>query len=154
MDSNHLTETRLIEKAGLSGSGDIGKTMGSMEELPTLSERIKRILNIISTAERRPGNMICFIMYDITSNKVRTIIAKFLQNKGCTRVQKSIFMADLSSESFQDIGKKLAEIQKMYDNEDSILIVPLSQDYARAMKIIGQQVDLDLILHAKNTLFF
>ncbi len=154
MDSNHLTETRLLEKAGLSGSGDIGKAMGSMEELPTLSERIKRILNIISTAERRPGNMICFIMYDITSNKVRTIIAKFLLNKGCTRVQKSIFMADLSSESFQDIGKKLAEIQKMYDNEDSILIIPLSQDYARAMKIIGQQVDIDLILHAKNTLFF
>ncbi len=154
MDSNHLTEMRLIEKAGLSGSGVIGKTMGSLEELHTLSERIKRILNIISTAERSPGNMICFIMYDITSNKVRTIIAKFLLNKGCTRVQKSIFMADLSSESFQDIGKKLAEIQKMYDNEDSILIIPLSQDYARAMKIIGQQVDIDLILHAKNTLFF
>jgi CRISPR-associated protein Cas2 len=42
----------------------------------------------------------------------------------------------------------------MYDNNDSILIVPLSEDYARAMKIIGQDVDIDLILHSKNTLFF
>ena len=93
-------------------------------------------------------------MYDITSNKVRTTIAKFLLKKGCTRVQKSIFMADMPSDEVQDIAQKLTEIQKMYDNNDSILIVPLSEDYARAMKIIGQEVDIDLILHSKNTLFF
>ena len=98
--------------------------------------------------------MICFIMYDITSNKVRTLIAKFLLKKECTRVQKSIFMADMPSDEVQDIAQKLTEIQKMYDNNDSILIVPLSEDYARAMKIIGQDVDIDLILHSKNTLFF
>lgn len=93
-------------------------------------------------------------MYDITSNKVRTLIAKFLLKKGCTWVQKSIFMADMPSDEVQDIAQKLTEIQKMYDNNDSILIVPLSEDYARAMKIIGQDVDIDLILHSKNTLFF
>lgn len=82
------------------------------------------------------------------------LIAKFLQDKGCTRVQKSIFMADMPSDALQDIAMKLTEIQKMYDNNDSILIVPLSEDYARAMKIIGQEVDIDLILHSKNTLFF
>lgn len=98
--------------------------------------------------------MICFIMYDITSNKVRTLIAKFLLRKGCIRIQKSIFMADMPSDEVQDIAQKLTEIQKMYDNNDSILIVPLSEDYARAMKIIGQDVDIDLILHSKNTLFF
>lgn len=57
-------------------------------------------------------------------------------------------------DELQDIAMKLTEIQKMYDNNDSILIVPLSEDYARAMKIIGQEVDIDLILHSKNTLFF
>lgn len=93
-------------------------------------------------------------MYDITSNKVRTSIAKFLLKKGCTRVQKSIFMADMPSDEVEDIAQKLTEIKKMYDNNDSILIVPLSEDYARAMKIIGQEVDIDLILHSKNTLFF
>ena len=98
--------------------------------------------------------MICFIMYDITSNKVRTLIAKFLLKKECIRIQKSIFMADMPSDEVQDIAQKLTEIQKMYDNNDSILIVPLSEDYARAMKIIGQEVDIDLILHSKNTLFF
>lgn len=62
--------------------------------------------------------------------------------------------ADMPSDEVQDIAQKLTEIQKMYDNNDSILIVPLSEDYARAMKIIGQEVDIDLILHSKNTLFF
>lgn len=154
MKGNHLIETRLIGGAGLSGAGTIGRTTGCLEELPTLPERIRQILNIISSAERKPGKMICFIMYDITSNKVRTLIAKFLQSKGCTRVQKSIFMADMPSDALQDIAMKLTDIQKMYDNNDSILIVPLSEDYARAMKIIGQEVDVDLILHSKNTLFF
>lgn len=78
----------------------------------------------------------------------------FLLKKGSTRVQKSIFMADMPSDEVQDIAQKLTEILKMYDNNDSILIVPLSEDYARAMKIIGQEVDIDLILHSKNTLFF
>lgn len=152
MKGNHLIETRLIGQAGLAGTGSIGRVTGNLDELPTLPERIRQILNIISSAERKPGYMICFIMYDITSNKVRTLIAKFLLKKGCTRVQKSIFMADMPSEEVQDIAQKLTEIQKMYDNNDSILIVPLSEDYARAMKIIGQEVSLDLILHDKNTL--
>ena len=77
-----------------------------------------------------------------------------IDSKIPTRVQKSIFMADMPSDEVQDIAQKLTEIQKMYDNNDSILIVPLSEDYARAMKIIGQDVDIDLILHSKNTLFF
>lgn len=152
MKGNHLIETRLIGQAGLAGTDSIGRVTGNLDELPTLPERIRQILNIISSAERKPGYMICFIMYDITSNKVRTSIAKFLLKKGCTRVQKSIFMADMPSDEVQDIAQKLSEIQKMYDNNDSILIVPLSEDYARAMKIIGQDVDIDLILHSIGTI--
>lgn len=84
----------------------------------------------------------------------QNIDSKVPTEKRCTRVQKSIFMADMPSEEVQDIAQKLTKIQKMYDNNDSILIVPLSEDYARAMKIIGQDVNIDLILHSKNTLFF
>ncbi|WP_249170570.1 hypothetical protein [Porphyromonas levii] len=48
----------------------------------------------------------------------------------------------------------LAEVQACYDNEDSILIVPISTDYLQAMKVIGAAIDVDLILKRKNTLFF
>lgn len=154
MKSNYIIATKLIGNAGLSGSPNIGSNVWVPDDLPTLTERIRHILKIVSTSETKPGYMICFIMYDISSNKVRGIIAKFLQNRGCTRVQKSIFMASLPADTVKDIVNKLTEIQQMYANDDSILIVPLSDDYARAMKIIGQEVNIDLILHDKNTLFF
>ena len=150
----YLEQLRLIRCSGLSGSGMVARTCGNLDSLPSLPERVRHIMDIVLSKDRKPGYMICFIMYDVTSNKVRRRIAKYLQGKGCTRIQKSIFMADLPVSAYDDIGKALANVQKMYDNSDSILIVPLSEDYARAMKIIGQQVDLDLLMHTKNTLFF
>lgn len=54
----------------------------------------------------------------------------------------------------KEIRKDLAEVQSMYDNEDSILVVPISIDYLQAMKVIGKSLDIDLIMHNKNTLFF
>lgn len=52
------------------------------------------------------------------------------------------------------IRKDLTAVQAAYDNNDSILIVPISSDYLKAMKIIGQKIELDVIMHNKNTLFF
>ena len=98
--------------------------------------------------------MLFFVMYDIENNKVRRYVVKYLERKGCTRVQKSIFLADLSIEQYQDIRNDLAEVQAVYENKDSILVVPISTDYLKAMKVIGQNVDIDIIMHTRNTLFF
>ena len=98
--------------------------------------------------------MLFFVMYDIESNKVRYQIMKYLIKKGCTRVQKSIFLADLPSSIYNTIREELALVQESYDNNDSILIVPISTDYLSAMKIIGQSIDIDVITRSKNTLFF
>ncbi len=144
----------IIKASGLSGSGSISRDSDNLEDLLSLQERIHRILNIVLYKKRKAGNMICFIMYDITSNKVRSRIAKYLLGKGCTRIQKSIFMADLPVSTYNEINDALVEVQRLYENNDSILIVPLSEDYVKAMKIIGQQVDMDLMMHVKTTLFF
>ena len=98
--------------------------------------------------------MLFFVMYDIESNKVRRYVVKYLERKGCTRIQKSIFLADLSMDKYQDIRNDLAEVQAAYDNNDSILVVPITTDYLRSMKIIGQNIDVDIITHTRNTLFF
>jgi CRISPR-associated endonuclease Cas2 len=76
-------------------------------------------------------------MYDIENNKVRNQIAKYLIKKGCTRVQRSIFLADLNTDTYEMIKSDLTEVQAMYDNHDSILIVPVSMEHIRAMKVIG-----------------
>ena len=98
--------------------------------------------------------MLFFVMYDIESNKVRRYVVKYLERKGCTRVQKSIFLANLSMEKYQDIRNDLAAVQAAYANEDSILIVPITTDYLRSMKVIGQNIDIDIITHTQSTLFF
>ena len=98
--------------------------------------------------------MLFFVMYDIESNKVRNLVAKYLIRMGCTRIQKSFFLADLEPDSVSKIKSDLADVQSAYENNDSILIVPVSTDELRAMKIIGQNIDVDLIVRNKNTLFF
>lgn len=109
---------------------------------------------LVNKKKRNTGNMLFFVMYDIENNKVRRYVVKYLEHKGCTRVQKSIFLADLSIEQYQDIRNDLAEVQAVYENKDSILVVPISTDYLKAMKVIGQNVDIDIIMHTRNTLFF
>ena len=94
------------------------------------------------------------VMYDIESNKVRYNVVKYLERMGCHRIQKSIFLANLSIEKYESIKNDLAEVQSLYDNHDSILVCPVSSDLLRSMKVIGQNINLDIITHSKNTLFF
>lgn len=95
-----------------------------------------------------------FVMYDIENNKIRRYLVKYLEKHGCVRIQKSIFLANLSNSLYEQIKKDLAEVNECYENEDSILIVPISTDYLSAMKVIGQKIDVDIITKNKNTLFF
>lgn len=124
------------------------------DDVSSLEDRLKKILGIVQQQNRPVGNMLFFVMYDIESTKVRNQVVKYLQRKGCIRVQKSIFLADLPANIYNDIRQDLTEVQAVYDNNDSILIVPVSTDMLRSMKIIGQTIELDVIMHTKNTLFF
>ena len=73
---------------------------------------------------------------------------------GCFPVQRSIFLADTAVEVYEQIKSDLAEVQDSYENEDSIIVLPVSTDYLRMMKIIGQKLEIDVITHSRNTLFF
>lgn len=123
------------------------------EGLPDISQRVQTIFNI-AQQKKKSTDMLFFVMYDIESNKVRRYVVKYLERKGCMRVQKSIFLANLPMEKYQDIRNDLAEVQAAYDNQDSILIVPITTDYLRSMKVIGQNLDIDIITHTRTTLFF
>ena len=98
--------------------------------------------------------MLFFVMYDIESNKVRTLIHKYLKRKGCTPIQRSIFLANTSMDVYEEIKADLVAVQEAYENNDSIIVLPVSTDYLRMMKIIGQKIEIDVITHSRNTLFF
>ena len=124
------------------------------EKMCSLETRIKKIFGLAENTRRRLGRMLFFVMYDIESDKVRRLVCKYLIKEGCTRVQKSIFLADCPVEIYNKIRSELAEVQAFYENEDSIIILPVTSDYLRMMKVIGKNVDVDVITHSKNTLFF
>lgn len=140
--------------AGISGSAVPNRIDNDLDNLSSLEERVSKVLGIVNRSNRSATSMLFFVMYDIESNKVRNQVVKYLQRKGCVRVQKSIFLADLEIAEYNNIRNDLAEVQAAYENKDSILVVPISSDYLRSMKIIGQKVELDVIMHSKNTLFF
>lgn len=124
------------------------------DELRPLPERIKDMLNIVQSEPVKATDMTYLIMYDITSDKVRNLIAKYLERQGCIRIQKSVFIARSEARNFQAICDTLNEVNNYYENQDSILLVPVNTSDVRSMKVIGKALQIDIITDKPNTLFF
>ena len=146
-------QAKKLLESGICGSPKVENKEPS-DSLSPLEDRIKDLLGLTESRKKRQDRMLFFVMYDIESNKVRRLVCKYLIREGCSRVQRSIFLADLTIDTYARIKNDLAEIQTLYDNEDSIIVLPVSTDYLRMMKVIGKTVDVDIITHTKNTLFF
>ena len=151
---HYLEVLRKLKNSGMENSPPINRRLNILDSLPSLEERISLMLGIINRKKDLFGYMLFFVMYDIESNKVRYNVVKYLERMGCHRIQKSIFLADLSTEKYESIKNDLAEVQSLYDNHDSIIVCPVSSDLLRCMRVIGQSINLDIILRSKNTLFF
>lgn len=151
---HYLEVLRKLKSSGLDDSPSLNRISNNLDALPTLQERIDAILGIIRQTTKQSDKMLFFVMYDIESNKVRYNVVKYLERMGCLRIQKSIFLANLSMDKYESIKSDLAEVQSLYDNHDSIIVCPVSSDLLRSMKVIGQNINLDVITQSKNTLFF
>ena len=120
-----------------------------------LSERIVAIKSLFQRfSEKKITDMLFFISYDIEDNKVRTHIAKYLLRKGCTRLQKSVYFGSAKREEYHHIVNTLHEVQAMYQNEDSIFVLPVGEDNIHKMEVIGQNLSLKLEINPGSTFFF
>lgn len=61
---------------------------------------------------------------------------------------------EVSMEKYEQIKGDMVMVQSLYENHDSIIVCPVSSDILRSMKIIGQNINIDVITQNKNTLFF
>lgn len=153
MNNSYAYKSKLWRKSGIADSPTLNREISRIENLPNIEERVQYILGIINSPVRR-NRMLFFVMYDIHSNKVRAQIFKYLERAGCYRIQRSVFLADLSVEKYEEIKQDLIEVQESYENNDSILVIPISTDYISAMKVIGESLDIDLITNNINVLIF
>ena len=150
----YIEVLRGLAHAGVKDSPDVNRVTGNTEDMPSLRDRVDFLIGVVNRQQRKATDMLFFIMYDIESNKVRREIAKYLEDKGCFRIQKSIFLASADRSVYEQIKADLAEVQALYDNHDSIILCPVSTDEMRAMKVIGQELNIDIITQTSNTLFF
>lgn len=147
-----------LRRAGFSVAEINQETCDSTENdedilLVPLPERIKKIIGIIQDKPIKSTTMNYLILYDISNNKVRTLVAKYLESKGCIRIQKSVFLSHSNHKKFDEIRETLVDINDAYENEDSIILIPINVSDARSMKLIGQNVNIDQIIDPPNTIF-
>ncbi len=142
-----------IRRAGLLADLETLPPENSDDLLQPLSTRIEMILGILQGKPIKSTTMNYLIMYDIQNNKVRTLVAKYLAKNGCIRVQKSVFLVHSDHKKFDEIRQTLVEINDVYENSDSIILVPLNISDARSMKLIGKNVNIEQIIDPPNTVF-
>ena len=126
----------------------------SLAEL-NIEQKIHHIMEWMARQSRVKSNtMLYIIMYDIENNKIRTHIAKYLIKKGCLRIQKSVYLAKSSASVMKEISTTLKEINEIYENEDSIFVLPVPEEKFNNITVIGQNVEFEIVTKPKNVLFF
>jgi CRISPR-associated protein Cas2 len=122
----------------------------------TLPDALKGFFDFLKNAQtlKRSEDMYCFIMYDIENTKIRNMMAKYLIQKGCIRVQKSIYFARFHRKLQKEVTAMLRKMQACYENQDSILVLPVGEDMLNSLTCIGKSFEFKLITAPKHTLFF
>lgn len=87
--------------------------------------------------------MYYIICYDIENDSTRTKLAKNLQKYGAIRIQKSVFLADASLQSWQGILDCLANTPLDKKAIDNIVILPLEQHQLISTLCLGKNEALE-----------
>lgn len=95
--------------------------------------------------------MICWVMYDIRNDRVRTKIAKACEQAGLYRVQYSVFLGTIEANEKDTLQLQIEEL--MNEDEDSVYIFPMSKDELKATALMGQAFDKKRITDEIKSLF-
>ena len=145
-----LQKMLAMKRAGIKPINPAAEPASETEPLP---QRIQKIIGLTQTPQKAE-EMTYWIMYDIEDNKIRRYISRYLEKKGFLRVQKSVFLARSERNDFREIADTLREVNQMYENHDSIILIPVSSDELHAMHIIGRDTGIEAYENRPNTVIF
>ncbi len=83
--------------------------------------------------------MYVVVFYDISDDRRRQRIADYLQSKGLTRVQKSVFIGRGGKALARDLARRLVKMLGN-DDRDSVVILVVPSESIRDMLAIGKEV--------------
>jgi len=95
--------------------------------------------------------MICWVMYDIKSDRARTKIAKACEQAGLNRVQYSVFLGTIEPNEKDTLQVQIEDL--MNEDEDSVYIFPMSKDELKATVLLGQAFDKKMVTNEVKSLF-
>jgi len=87
--------------------------------------------------------MITWVIYDISSNKTRSRVAKVCKNQGLYRVQKSVFLGTIEDDQLDEMKVRLGDI--IDEESDSVYIFPMSKSELNKAGLLGQAFDKELV---------
>ena len=152
-----MAKLMLMHETGLANEKNLRKMIPDSQEGNRLDRaaRLQHFIQMMTTNTTiKPGHSLAFILYDIENDRVRRYIAKFLESKGYMRVQKSVFFGHIKSNLHQEVGEQLRKVNAVYENGDSLIVIPISQDIFHSLKMIGKNLNFEMSMGTKNTLFF
>jgi CRISPR-associated protein Cas2 len=151
-DENFLLKMEVLRRKGLSLLLLPGRHSADLENSP-VRDRVQQMLNILNQPRKKAINMTGFILYNIENNKVRRQIAKYLEKKGCLRIQKSVFFCNVTRKQWLEMKNSLKQVNDLYDNNDSIFFLPVSKDAIEGATCIGQQFISELQQEKPSVVF-
>ncbi|MFQ6084422.1 MAG: CRISPR-associated endonuclease Cas2 [Candidatus Aminicenantia bacterium] len=96
--------------------------------------------------------MLVWVVYDIVETKKRTKIARACKNYGLYRVQKSVFLGNISKNDIDELAVKCKDLIDV--EKDSVYIFPMCEDDFKKVKLLGQAFDKRFISDEVLTKFF
>lgn len=111
------------------------------------------LFEILNRNYENPKAMNCFIFYDIENNKLRVQLAKYFLRKGAQRIQKSVYLANISKKIYEEIFETLVELEQVLGERDSIFMVPIGEYHLAEMRMVGKDVDMSFSRGSQHVIF-
>ncbi|MEO0010050.1 MAG: CRISPR-associated endonuclease Cas2 [candidate division WOR-3 bacterium] len=92
-----------------------------------------------------------WVVYDISQNRTRGLIARACKNKGLYRVQKSAFLGKLNRTQIEELRVICEDI--IDPETDSVYIFPMCEEDFRKVRLLGRAFDPELVSDEVKALF-
>uniref|UniRef100_A0A7C3EHD8 CRISPR-associated endoribonuclease Cas2 n=1 Tax=candidate division WOR-3 bacterium TaxID=2052148 RepID=A0A7C3EHD8_UNCW3 len=92
-----------------------------------------------------------WVVYDISSNRTRSLIARACKNKGLYRVQKSAFLGKLNRTQIEELKVICDDI--IDPETDSVYIFPMCEEDFKKVRLLGRAFDPELVSDEVKALF-
>jgi len=150
----------LLDTKSLQSNANLESTLFTRNVVSLKEEEIENwkpdftsIFHLLSLNYENPRAMNCFIFYDIQDNKIRVKLAKYLLERGCQRIQKSVYLANISKRIYTEILATFKELESVFNEEDSIFMVPIGEYHLAEMHMIGKDVNMSFARSNEYVLF-